>query len=204
MSSNLAFRGAPAPVPAPGGRKGHRRGRLSLTVVALAAAALAGGCTERSMSDLEGWVQEVLARPGGEIDPLPPIKPYEVYTYQSAGKKDPFEPFFQPEPEQIAQGEAEDSGVKPDFNRNKEELELYPLDSLRMVGTIEREGQIYGIVLTPDQTIHRVKVGNHLGQNFGKIVSIQEDRIELVEIVRDARGRWEERPAALALQEETG
>ena len=97
---------------------------------------------------------------------------------------------------------AEGSGIKPDLNRNKEELEAFPLDSLRMVGTLQRDDDIWAIVLASDDTVHRVQVGNYMGQNYGKIVNIQEDRVDLIEIARDARGRWQERPASIALVQE--
>ena len=114
-------------------------------------------------------------------------------------QQDPGRAQQQPEEQQAG---AQETGIKPDFNRNREELEGFPLDSLRMVGTLEREDNFWAIVLATDATIHRVQVGNYMGQNHGKIVDILEGRVELVEIARDARGRWEERPAAIALIEE--
>ncbi|MCH9673843.1 MAG: pilus assembly protein PilP [Gammaproteobacteria bacterium] len=154
------------------------------------------------MSDLESYVQSVLARKGGEIEPLPAIKPYEVYTYNSTGEKDPFEPFFKPDPGEIPDGTADDeSGVRPDPNRNREELEQYPLDALRMVGTLERDEATWAVVADTAGAIHRVQVGNYLGQNHGKIVAVLEDRIELVEISRSVAGGWEQRSASLALVE---
>ena len=166
------------------------------------------GCVSRDMSDLQAKVDEIMARKGGRIEPLPEIKPYEAYTYESGvlGKKDPFEPFFEtPEP-QAEEGLAGD-GLTPEMereivNRNREELEEFELDSLRMVGTLEDTENNWGIVLAPDGVVHRVKVGNYMGTNIGKITNIFEDRIELREIVQDSFGRWEEREAALALVEE--
>lgn len=158
------------------------------------------GCGGGSMSDLQAYVDEVLSRPGGKIPPIPPLEPYAVYTYQSSGEVDPFEPFFQEAPDltEIAEGEG---GVSPDPHRNREELENFALDSLRMMGTLEQDESIWGIVKTPDGSIHRVQTGNYLGRNHGKIIHISEEKIELTEIVADGRGRWQERPAALALAE---
>ncbi|MEM7251535.1 MAG: pilus assembly protein PilP [Pseudomonadota bacterium] len=153
------------------------------------------------MSDLESYVQSVLARKGGDIDPLPAVKPYEVYTYNSTGGKDPFEPFFKPGPEAPVETAVTDSGVRPDPNRNREELEQYPLDALRMVGTLERDEATWAIVLDTEGAIHRVQVGNYLGENHGKIVAVLEDRIELLEIARSLSGGWEQREASLALVE---
>jgi len=167
---------------------------------AVVAVVLLAGCSEATMSDLHRYVAEVNKRKASPPDPLPPIKPYNVFVY-SPTERDPFQPFYQQQPEEQQAG-VQETGIKPDFNRNREELEGFPLDSLRMVGTLEQEGNFWAIVLATDATIHRVEVGNYMGQNHGKIVDILEDRVELVEIARDARGRWEERPAAIALVEE--
>jgi type IV pilus assembly protein PilP len=160
-----------------------------------------GGCADQSMSDLERFVAEKNARKAGKIDPLPPIRPYNVKTYEAGEQKDPFQPFFEAEPKQIEDAIA-DNGIKPDFNRISEELEQYPLDALRMVGTLEQEEGVWGIVQAPDNTIHRVTIGNYVGQNHGKIIDVQEYEIQLVEIIQDARGRWTERDAGMALAEQ--
>ena len=166
------------------------------------------GCGGGSMADLRGYVAEIKTRPGTPIEELPPIQPYVVYTYPCNGAipcDDPFEPFFL-EPPRPQECEPEDcpiadGGPSPDFDRNREELESYPLDSLRMVGTLEKGDQFWAIVVgpSPDSIIHRVQVGNFIGQNNGKITGITEDKIELLEIVPNGRGGWEERSAQLAL-----
>ena len=166
---------------------------LLASVVALA------GCADQSLNDLQNFVADVNRREAPKPEPLPPIKPYNVYTY-TVVERDPFKPFFEQEEEEP--GPDPGDGLKPDFDRNKEELEAFPLDSLRMVGTLEQEDTVWAVVLSSDSTIHRVQVGNYVGQNHGKIVNIQEDRVDLIEIARDARGRWQERPASLALVEE--
>ena len=94
-----------------------------------------------------------------------------------------------------------ESGIAPDFNRRKEELESYSLDSIRMVGILEQLGVTWGLVKTKEGTIHRVKTGNYMGQNHGRIVQISEDRIDLTEIVQDGTGGYSERQASLALAE---
>ncbi|MCG8378846.1 MAG: pilus assembly protein PilP [Proteobacteria bacterium] len=165
-------------------------------------------CVSRDISDLEIKVDEIMARPGGRIEPLPEIKPYEAYTYQSAlaGAPNPFKLFFVLSKPEISSDVAVDDGLTPEMereikNRNREELEQFELDSLRMVGTLDNEANNWAIVLDPDGVVHRVKVGNYLGANIGKVINIFEDRIELREIVQDSSGRWEEREAALALIE---
>jgi type IV pilus assembly protein PilP len=165
------------------------------------------GCVSNDISDLDQWTQEVLARPGGRIEPLPEIRPYEAYTYVSAaeGRIDPFQLFYQQRPAKTE--DVADTGLTRELEleikvRNREELEQYELDSLKMVGTMEDEEQLWGIIIDPDGIVHRVTVGNYAGRNIGKIVNIFEDRIELREIVRNSQGRWEERQAAIALIEQ--
>jgi type IV pilus assembly protein PilP len=180
--------------------------RLNI-VIPLMAVLLVSGCVSSDMSDLEAWRDDVLARPGGRIEPLPEIRPYEAYAYKSAseGLRDPFQPFYQQRVESETKVE-QNVGLTAEMerelrNRNKEELEKYELDSLKMVGTMTNEGNNWGIILDPDGNVTRVKVGNYMGRNIGKIVNIYEDRIELREIVQNNQGRWEERQAAIALVE---
>ena len=164
-------------------------------------------CVSNDMSDLELRVESVMKRPGGRIEPLPEVRPYDAYAYQSGlnNAKDPFRPFYQKVLEEVTQ--TENSGLTAEMereinNRNREELESYELDSLRMVGTLDDDSDNWGIVLDPDGTVHKVRVGNYAGLNIGKITNIFEDRIELREIIQNSQGRWEEREAILALAEE--
>ena len=158
---------------------------------------LTAGCVIHDLSDLDIYTQDILARPGGRIEPIPEIKPYEAYAYQSAaeGLRDPFHVFFQKTQKDIE--ETQDTGLTQEMeneikNRNREELEGFELDSLRMVGTLDDADNNWGIILDPDGSVHRVKVGNYLGTNIGKILNIFEDKIELREIVKDSQGKWED------------
>ena len=178
------------------------------TIFCLLVMTIMSGCVSRDISNLERDVSDIMARPGGRIDPLPEIKPYEAYAYQSGleRKRNPFKLFFVIEKPEIEPG-AVDDGLTEEMereirNRNREELEQFELDSLQMVGTLENDNNYWGIVLDPDGVVHRVKVGNYLGVNIGKIINIYEDRVELREIVQDSSGRWEEREAKLVLNEE--
>ncbi len=177
-----------------------RRLLVLLSLLALTA------CVSNDISDLEAQVSQILARPGGEIEPLPEIKPYEAYAYQSKeqGAIDPFEPFY--DEKQVVAEQDPDAGLTEEMereikNRNREELEGYELDSLKMVGTLDGVEDQWGIIKSPDGTVHRVKVGNYMGRNIGKITNIFEDKIELREIIKNSQGRWEERVAAIALAE---
>ncbi len=166
-----------------------------------------GGCVSTDTSDLHDYIAEILLRPGGRIEPLPEIKPYEAYAYQSAGQdaRDPFKLFYQPDKELLADDQ-ESAGLTKEMedeikHRNKEELEQYELDSLRMVGTMDNGDTNWGIIQDPGGAVHRIRVGNYMGRNIGKVLNVFEDRIEVREIVRNSQGRWEERQAAIALVE---
>jgi len=163
-----------------------------LLVVAAFAVSACGG----DMGDLDEYINEVKARPGGRIEPLPEITPYEVFVYtaDAEGIRSP----FIPDSPQAASGQV-DGGTRPDPDRSREFLENFPLDSLRMVGTMELGGTNYGLVQTSDGLVHRVVPGNYMGQNDGRIVAIQDSEIELVEIISDGIGGYLEREAAVGL-----
>lgn len=158
-------------------------------VAALAGALLFGGCSG-GLDDLREEIARAKQRPGGRIQPLPEVTPYVSHEYQMADRRSPFL--------QSLAGESP-SGPRPDVQRPREYLEQFPLDTLRMVGTLRIGGATYGLVQTRDMMIHRVLPGNHLGQNDGRVMSIGEARIALVEIVPDGLGGYLERGAALAL-----
>ncbi len=153
-------------------------------------------CADRSMHDLKSYVDEVKSRKAGHIEPLPEIKPIETFAYVSDGRRSPFESQAQGE-ETVGQNAG--NGLMPDFNRRKEELESYPLDSLRMVGLLEQLGVTWALIQTQEKTIHRVKTGNYLGSNHGQITQISDTQVELTEIIPDGQGGYRERQASLAL-----
>ncbi|MGR9045459.1 MAG: pilus assembly protein PilP [Gammaproteobacteria bacterium] len=157
------------------------------------------GCGGQDNSDLTNYIAAVKARPKTQIEPLPAMKVVEPFIFKPDGLRDPFRPIVRMEQEEggeVASG----SGIRPDTTRRKEELETYSLDSLRMVGTVKKDG-IWGLIKASDGTIHRVRVGNHMGKNYGKIIRIVDDKIELMEIVPDKPGTWREQQASLALAE---
>jgi len=154
------------------------------------------GCASSNLDELEGYVLAKKAEPPGRIEPLPEIKQIRTYIYEANERRDPFMPVESDEQEQASSAE---SGISPDFTRRKEELESYPLDSILMVGILEQLGETWGLVKTKEGTIHRIKTGNYIGQNHGRIIQITEDRIELTEIVQDGMGGYSERQASLAL-----
>ncbi len=163
---------------------------LAITAVGLVAC---GG----DMDDLDSYINEVKARPGGRIEPLPEITPYEVFTYvaDAQGLRSP----FVPDTPQAAGPAA--GGASPDPERPAEFLESFPLDTLRMVGTLDINETVYGLVQTSDGLIHRVVPGNYMGQNDGRITDITESEIVLVEIISDGIGGYIERDAAIGLSD---
>lgn len=149
------------------------------------------------MDDLERKVQEIKARPGGEIEPLPEVEPYETFEYSAHDLRSPFTPG------RAEQQESAGEGPRPDPDRPQEPLESFSLDSLDMVGTFEMEGEKWGLVRDPDGLIHRIQPGNYMGRNYGRIVEVTESRIRLVELVPDGSGGWMEREASMTLEDPT-
>ena len=154
-------------------------------------------CSGEQHSDLRKFVKDSDKLPAGGIPPLPEAKPYEPYTYSAVDLMDPFKPRKIEPPKGSAGGMA-----GPDLARRREPLEAYPLESLRMVGTLEQKKQMYALIRAPDNTLFRVRGGNYVGQNFGRIVGISESAIKVKEIVQDNSGNWEEKDQTLLLQEE--
>jgi type IV pilus assembly protein PilP len=168
--------------------------RLLLTVV-LAGLSLTG-CSG-NMDDLDRYINEVKARPGGRIDPLPEITPYEVFAYvaDTEGLRSP----FVPDSPQAAAGPS--GGARPDMQRSREFLEQFPLDTLNMVGTLEIGSATYGLLQTRDGLVHRVTPGNYIGQNDGRITAVTESQIKVLEIISDGIGGYLERDAAIGLSD---
>ncbi|MDH3614846.1 MAG: pilus assembly protein PilP [Gammaproteobacteria bacterium] len=162
---------------------------LVLSAIGLAAC---GG----DMDDLDQYINEVKAKPGGRIEPLPEITPYEVFTYiaDAQGMRSPFVP-------DTPQSTGSSGGARPDRDRSREYLESFPLDTLGMVGTLYIGDTMYGLVQTADGLIHRVVPGNYMGQNDGRIKEISESEIGLVEIISDGIGGYIERDAAVGLKD---
>jgi len=157
-------------------------------------------CSSNPTADLEKYVAKVKSQQTSRIDPLPEFKPYESFAYQAGDLRDPFtEDTFSPQ--EAIPATASNNGIKPDFDRPTEPLEEFPLDSLRMVGTLEQNDQNWALINDTDGTIHRVQLGNYAGQNHGKITRITEFEVELTEIVPDGIGGWMERQASIALSE---
>ena len=165
--------------------------RILLLAIALTGLAACGS----DMDELDAYINQIKARPGGRIEPLPEITPYEVFTYvaDAEGLRSPFVP------DTAQRSLASNNSTRPEENRSKEYLEGFPLDTLAMVGTLDIGDNQYGLVQTADGLIHRVVPGNYMGQNDGRITEISESEITLVEIISDGIGGFIERDAAVGL-----
>jgi type IV pilus assembly protein PilP len=160
----------------------------------LGAVLVLAGCT-RGMSDLRAWVAHQKSLKGAPIPPLPVIKTFETFTYKDQDKRDPFSP--SPAEQQASNS----SGPRPDQNRAKQPLEMFALDSLKMVGTIGAGAKTQALIKDPGGVIHRVTANEYMGQNYGRVTDVTPDHVDLVELVPNGNGGWMERPASIALGE---
>jgi len=165
--------------------------KLVVTAVVLVLA----GCSSDQHQDLKEELRNLSKDLRGNIKPLPVVKPYEPVTYSAAELPDP----FNPAKIEVALKASGGGKLKPDQNRAKEPLESFPLESLKMVGTLEQQKQTFALIKA-DASLYRVKVGNYMGQNFGVVTEINENEIKLRELVQDAGGDWTERVSSLQLQ----
>jgi type IV pilus assembly protein PilP len=156
-----------------------------------AAVALLAGCSSRD-SDLSQFITQTKQEQATGVKPLPEVKPYETFVYADQSIRSPFVP---------GGSGSSSPGLRPDSHRNREFLEQFALDTLKMVGTLNMSGKSFGLVQTRDGLVHRVLPGNYLGQNDGRVLSVTASKINVTEIVPDGLGGYMERPAALTLNE---
>jgi type IV pilus assembly protein PilP len=153
---------------------------------------LSGCSSDSPLETATRFVQTVKDKPKPTVEPLPNVEETAVAKYQQQNMRSPFVP---------SKNEA-DSQFSPDTARTKEPLEAFSLDALRMVGTLEASHQTWALIMAPDKSVYQVTLGSHLGQNYGRIVKIEENRVDIIEVVSDGVGGWKERPASLSLTEE--
>lgn len=171
----------------------------SRTLIAAATAtALLAGCGSQN-DELEAWMTQQRQEVKPTVQPLQPPKRFNPEAY-SQGQG--VEPFSSQKLSVALKQEARqpNSLLAAEMNRRREPLEAYPLDSMAMVGSVVRNGQQFAL-LRVDNLLYQVKVGDYLGQNYGRVTRIAETEVALREIVQDAAGEWVERPAVLQLQE---
>lgn len=158
---------------------------------------LAGCGGSGDFSDLRTFIDEVRAKPKGAIEPLPTFQPYESFIYRAASLRSPFQPPVKIDVVTRQKGAPE---IKPDESRVKQFLEGFNIETFEMVGTLRNDRELYALV-NGAGGVHRVKVGDYLGRNHGKILVIDDSKIDVMEIVPDGEGGWLERPRSLSLKE---
>ncbi len=171
--------------------------RLPMLLGLGAMMAVAGCSSNSDHEDLKDYVVSVKNRPSGAVEPLPPLRTYDAYVYNVTARRSPFDPPVVVR--EVVQGS--DPNVRPDTRREKEYLESFRIDALRMVGTVELGGVFWALIRDANGGINRVRVGNFLGRDHGQIVAISPIQVDLVEIVSDGLGGWLQRPRTLKLSE---
>lgn len=163
------------------------------------------GCTSDGQDDLRGWMQQLRSTTKPRAMQLTEPKQFVPSDYQVEGSADPFNPqkLTQALRRETSQSVANVSLIGPELARRKQPLEGYPLDVIRMVGSLNKEGEPTALV-SVDKLLYQVRVGNYLGQNYGKIMAINETSMDLREVVQDSSGDWIERPTKIELREASG
>ncbi len=174
----------------------QNKARSAIWGAVLLSLLLSGCSSSERRAELESYVKRIKSRTIKEIEPLPEIKPYEIFTYSAANIHSPFVPTMMQE---VAKKVVVENGIQPDMNRRKEALENYPLDSLRMVGTLEKSSKKWVLVVDPTGTVFRITKGNYIGQNHGHIDGISDEKVMVTEIIPDPLGGWRERKASISL-----
>jgi len=164
--------------------------------IALACLALAS-CSGEQHSDLRQFVKDSDSMPRGRIPPLPEVKPYEPFEYAAFDLLDPF----------VARKIEPPRSGKPDPrlpppSHRKGPLEAFPLENLKMVGTLSQKKEVFALIKTPDNNLYRVRAGDFMGQNFGRITDISESAVKLKELIQDSGNDWKEEERLLLLQDE--
>lgn len=161
-------------------------------------AVLLSACTG-NIDDLEKYIEAVKARPADPIEPIPPVKTYTPYEYEGLTGRDPFRQSLSEGSDDVRSTKG--TGPRPDFDRPKQYLERFELDTLSMVGTFSKEGFEWALLRDPEGVIHRVPIGDYIGKNHGKVVEISNAQISLSELISDGGGGWIVREASIALGE---
>lgn len=169
---------------------------MKRTILIITSLLTLSGCVSNDMSDLQAYVQKTKATYKGKVAALPEFKTNPPYAYNAQEIRDPFKPVVDIE---VFSGPYR--GPRPDENRPREPLEEFSLDSLRMVGTLAQKESEWILIKDPDGLLHRVSVGHYMGKNYGKVISISEEEVVLLELVTDRKGGWEERNSSIALRE---
>ncbi|SIS43748.1 type IV pilus assembly protein PilP [Neptunomonas antarctica] len=176
---------------------------LQAAVVGIMVSLVSGCIWVEDTADLSKFVSDVQAKPKGKIEPLPTFKSYNSFVYQGASLRDPFEPLVRVV-STVANFEQDNNSLQPDQDRPRSYLEQFSFDQLLMVGTIGKadEDFFWALLLDDNHEIHRVKVGDYLGLDFGRVVAVSDQQLDVVEIISNGRGGWMKRPRTIELAEQ--
>lgn len=173
----------------------------SLKILLIPVFVLSMTACQQDKNDLNAYVAKIKARPPSAIAPIPVLKPYEKFEYAAAELHNPFLPVVVDLPDAIIEEKkVVDNGVRPNTSRFKEALEEYGLAELSLVGTLE-QGNMWALVRSPEGVIHRVQVGNHIGKNYGEILTISDEEVALKETVPDGNGGYIYRNNTISVRE---
>ncbi len=170
---------------------------LNRALLTLGSVVIIAGCSSNNtFEDLKGFMDQADSQGKGQIEPLPEFLPYQAFAYSAGNMRSPFDPPVVVKPIDPSRKTA---NVKPDLNRVKQYLEQFNIGQIAMVGTLAQGSLLYGLVRDPNGGVHRIQLGDYMGTDFGKILSINENRVELLEIVGDGTGGWVERERTMSL-----
>ena len=172
--------------------------KINRILAILLLTSILSACNE-NMEDLNAYIASTNARPADPIPPIPGVKIYTPYLYEGLTGRDPFLQSLNEGSDDVASSSG--AGPRPDFERAREYLERYELDTLAMVGTFAKEQNYWALVRDPEGVIHRVPQGDFIGKNHGQVVAISSTDIELSELISDGAGGWLVREASIALGE---
>jgi len=178
--------------------------KLNLCSSSLLLALMLTGCAGgNGYADLDRFMKEADGKPRGRIEPLPEVQVYRAFSYGEAGSRSPFLPPAEVIVSDI-QIQQDQSNVKPDFDRPKEVLESFSLARLQMVGTLQRgpDQTLWALISDGEGGVHMIQEGQHMGRNHGRVITIAEGRVDLIEIVPNGHGGWLERPQSVSLEDE--
>lgn len=170
---------------------------MRLLTILLLSVLMLSGCSGQKEDDLDRWMKERKAQIKGKVEPLPELKKYEAFIYNADGSlNDPFK----------GRGAAGKNGsgpggLQPDFKRQKEPLESFPLESLKFVGYLEQGKKGVALIAAPDKTVYQVRAGNYMGQNYGLVTNMNKDEVTVKEMVQDGTGEYTERRVTINPQE---
>jgi len=153
------------------------------------------GCGDDGFDDLRAFMESTGKDGKTKIEPLPAVKKVDTVEYQQG---DLIDPFMARNLRPAGKG----GGLQPDADRPKQPLEEFPLDALRMVGTLKKPGlPIRAVIKDPKGTLFTIQVGGRIGQNYGKVIAIDEEGLEIKELMQDAGGEWIESKAMMSIAE---